>query len=184
MSDLNVFRSRHSVREYAREALSRSTVETLIEAATLAPSAMNGQPWHFTVIQDRALLQTISDRAKAHLLATEQALPGDAKRMLEGQTYNVFYNAPVLIVISAPEQSPWAVEDCALAAENLMLAAAAEGLGSCWIGFAQRLLATAVGASLIGLPSGFRCVAPIIVGKPAVTPSPVARRPATIHWIG
>jgi nitroreductase len=184
VSALDILRSRHSVREYARESLPRSSIEKLIEAATLAPSAMNEQPWHFTVVQDRALLQTISDRAKEHLLASEPVLPDSAKAMLEGQAYNIFYNAPVLVVISAPEQMPWAVEDCALAAENLMLAAAVEGLGSCWIGFAQRFLSTAAGASSIGLPSGLRCVAPIIVGKPAVTTAPVARRAATIHWIG
>lgn len=184
MSALNFLRDRHSVRDYEREALPRLTIETLIEAATLAPSAMNEQPWHFTVVRDRTLLQTLSERAKAHILSSEPSLSDEMKSMLEGQTFNIFYSAPVLIVISAPEKMPWAVEDCALAAENLMLAAAAEGLGSCWIGFAQRFLATAVGASLIGLPSSLRCVAPIIVGKPAVLPAPVPRRPAAIHWIG
>ena len=184
MNALDILRSRHSVRDYTRDAPQRSIIERLIEAATLAPSAMNEQPWHFTVVQDRALLRTISDRAKAHLLATESSLSDHAKTMLEGEAFNVFYNAPALIVISAPAELPWAVEDCALAAENLMLAAAAEGLGSCWIGFAQRLLSTAAGASLIGVSSNLRCVAPIIVGKPAVTPTPTARRTPTIHWIG
>jgi len=47
------------------------------------------------------------------------------------------HGAPLLIVISADAQRPWIVEDCALAAENLMLAAFDEGLGTCWIGFAQ-----------------------------------------------
>jgi nitroreductase len=70
----------------------------------------------------------------------------------------------VLILISANAQEPWIVEDCALAAENLMLAAYAAGLGTCWIGFAQGFFNTVVGKELALFDS---CVpvAPIIVGR-------------------
>jgi nitroreductase len=184
MSIMDALRERRSVRDYKSEAVPRRTIETLIGAATLAPSAMNEQPWHFTVVQDRALLDTISDRAKAYMLSSGGPLPERLRSMLQERAFHIFHHAPALIVISAPQTMPWAVEDCALAAENLMLAAAGEGLGTCWIGFAQSLLATDAGASLLGLPPGFRCVAPIVVGVPAAIPPPVARRPAAIHWIG
>ncbi|HWA88749.1 MAG TPA: nitroreductase family protein [Rhizomicrobium sp.] len=184
MKITDALRDRRSVREYKREAVPRRTVETLIEAATLAPSAMNEQPWHFTVVQDKALLDTLSDRAKAHMLSSGGPVLEPHRSMLQERAFHIFYHAPALIVISAPEKMPWAVEDCALAAENLMLAAADEGLGTCWIGFAQSLLATDVGTSFIGLPPGLRCVAPIVVGRPAQVPLPVARRNPAIHWIG
>ena len=184
MSMLDTLGDRHSVREYKRESLPRSTIEALVRAATLAPSAMNEQPWHFTIVQNQTLLDTISDGAKAHVLSSSLTMPEPMRAMLQDRAFQIFYQAPVLIVISAPETLPFAVEDCALAAENLMLAATAEGLGSCWIGFAQLFLSTKDGASLIGLPPGLRCVAPIIVGRPAAAPAPVARRAATIHWIG
>jgi hypothetical protein len=57
----------------------------------------------------------------------------------------------VLIVICAADADDWAIEDCALAAENLMLGAYALGLGTCWIGFAQRWLTTADGKSVLGV---------------------------------
>lgn len=80
-------------------------------------------------------------------------------------------------------QSRWAVEDCALAAENLMLAAYAEGLGTCWIGLAQSWLATAEGKAALGLPAACLPVAPIIVGRPKSTPAPVGRNEPQIRWI-
>lgn len=184
MSILDTLRDRRSVREYKRETLPRPSIETLVRAATLAPSAMDEQPWHFTIVQNQALLDSISDGAKAHVLSSGLTMPEPMRAMLQDHAYQIFYHAPALIVISAPENLPFAVEDCALAAENLMLAAAAEGLGSCWIGFAQLFLRTEAGSSLLGLPHGLRCVAPIIVGRPAAMPPPVARRAATIHWIG
>jgi len=180
----DALRQRRSVRDYVPDPVPRRVLESLVETATLAPSAMNEQPWHFTVVADRALLDSISARAKAHMLKVDGTLPDHLRRMLEDRTFHIFYHAPALIVISAPEAAPWAVEDCALAAENLMLAAFGHGLGSCWIGFAQRWLATGEGAAAIGLPAGFRVMAPIIVGKPRTIPARVARRTPAIHWIG
>lgn len=76
------------------------------------------------------------------------------------------------------------MEDCALAAQNLMLAAYAAGLGSCWIGFAQSFLNTPEGKALLGLPSAWVPVAPIIIGYPKTTPDPVPRNEPLIRWIG
>ena len=71
--------------------------------------------------------------------------------MLIGPGFHIFYHAPSLIVISASQTGPWALEDCSLAAENLMLAAHASGLGTCWIGFAQAWLETAEGKTALQL---------------------------------
>lgn len=87
-------------------------------------------------------------------------------------------------MISSVTSNPWAVENCSLAAENLMLAACAEGLGTCWIGFAQSWLATAAGKALLGIPSEYLPVAPIIVGHPEGAAPAVPRKPPEIRWIG
>ena len=81
----------------------------------------------------------------------------------------------MLIVISAVAESPWAVEDCSLAAENLMLAASAAGLGTCWIGFAQAWLGTPEGKAALKLSETCVPVAPIIVGHPK-SPAPAVPR--------
>jgi nitroreductase len=84
----------------------------------------------------------------------------------------------------ASSPGPWIVEDCALAAENLMLTAHAAGLGSCWIGFAQGFLNTPAGKSMAGLPEPWVPVAPIIVGHPKAAPPPVPRNAPEVRWVG
>jgi nitroreductase len=104
--------------------------------------------------------------------------------MLDDPDFQIFYHAPVLVLISAASPGAWAIEDCSLAAENLMLAAFASGLGSCWIGSALDYLKTREGRALLGLPEGFEPVAPIILGHPAAPARHVARDPPEIYWVG
>ena len=178
--------TRRAVRAYTAQAVDEATLRALIDAAVQAPSAVNEQPWSFCVIRDARLLADISRRAKAHMLATTPAglLSHHFAEILGDAQFDIFYHAPALIVISAPAKSPWATENCALAAQNLMLAAHALGLGSCWIGFAQNWLRTAEGRAVLDLPADYLPVAPIIVGHPGMKPPAVARKPADIHWSG
>lgn len=177
---------RRAVREYTDQAVDDRTIDHLIAAAVQAPNAVNRQPWVFTVVRDQALLDKISDGAKPHMLAT---LAGSthADRFhttLSDPDFQIFYHAPVLILISGTTQDDWIVEDCTLAAGNLMLAAHAAGLGTCWIGLAQSFLNTAEGKSLLGLPADCMPVAPIIVGHPKAAPPKVPRNPPTVRWVG
>jgi len=177
---------RRAVREYTNAAVDEQTIRRLIDAAIHAPSAVNQQPWTFTVVRDQSVLDRISHDAKIHVLATMPASSrsGHFLSLLGNPEFHIFYHAPVLILISAVAEGPWAVEDCALAAENLMLAAYAEILGTCWIGFAQSFLNTPAGKQLLGLPAAWVSVAPVIVGHPQTTPPPVPRKEPDIHWIG
>ena len=176
---------RRAVREYTTEAVDETVICRLIDDAVQAPSAINEQPWVFTVVRDQALLDRTSDKAKAHLRANTPAasLQGKAGSMLENTQYQIFYHAPVLVLISASAGGDWALEDCTLAAENLMLAAYAEGLGSCWIGLAQAYLKTPEGRAAFQLPAAYEPVAPIILGHPKASTPRVARHPPEIHWL-
>lgn len=178
--------TRRAVRAYKPEPVDESLIRAVIDAAIQAPSAINQQPWSFTVIRDKTLLATISRESKAYMLKTTppERLPPRFKDVLGDPTFDIFHDAPVLVVISAPAQAPWAVEDCALAAENLMLAAQDIGLGTCWIGFAQAWLGTHEGHALLKLPAGHGPYAPIILGYPNAPAPPVPRRAAEINWIG
>jgi nitroreductase len=177
---------RRSVREYENRPVERAALTGLIDAAIQAPSAVNEQPWAFTVIQDRALLERISQQSKTHLLNI--SAPGmTASRFrdqLANPDFHIFYHAPALIVISTVTVSHWSVENCTLAAQNLMLAAYEKGLGTCWIGFAEHWLQTVEGKHALQLPNHHFPVAPIIVGYPRSHPPAVERRRPSIHWIG
>jgi len=176
---------RRAVREYADGPVDEATIRRLVEAAIHAPNAVNAQPWAFTVVRDRAALERISREAKAHMLATmSAAYAGRFRPRLSDPAFDIFYGAPALVVISARAQELWIVEDCAMAAENLMLAAYSEGLGTCWIGFAQGYLNTPEGKAAIEAPREWVQIAPIIVGKPKTTPAPVGRMAPEIGWIG
>ena len=177
--------SRRSVREYTAEPVDEPTIRRLIDAAVHAPNAVNQQPWTFTVVRDQGVLDRVSRDAKVHMQANMPAgVPSGRFPMLADPSFHIFYHAPALILISAVAAGPWIVEDCALAAENLMLAARAAGLGSCWIGFAQGYLNTPAGKQALGLPSATVPVAPIIVGRPKGPSPAVARKEPEIRWVG
>jgi nitroreductase len=178
--------TRRAVRAYTDEPVAEPVLRKLIDAAIQAPSAVNEQPWIFAVVRDREVLKRISDAAKSHILARPPpgvSLP-HLHEAVENADFDVLYDAPALIVVCSATQSHWAVENCSLAAENLMLAARAARLGSCWIGFAQVWLATPEGKATINVPATCVPVAPIIVGHPSADPPPVPRKAANIVWVG
>jgi nitroreductase len=177
---------RRAVRAYAAAPVARDVLQKLVEAAVQAPSAMNEQAWLFTIVTDQALLARISRAAKAHLLATEAfgSRLAHMRDRLSDPDYQIFYGAPALILIAALEDGPFAVADCALAAQNLMLAAYASGLGSCWIGLAQPWLATAEGKAALGLSPRHVPIAPVIVGRPQAPAQAVPRKAPEIRWLG
>ena len=113
---------------------------------------------------------------------------GLVSRFFEGHlsdpAFDVFYAAPVLLVISTVTDTPWAVEDCSLAAENLMLTAHSIGLGTCWVGVAQAWLRTPAGKESLSLPLTHVPVAHIVVGHPKSAPTLVSRGEPNITWIG
>jgi nitroreductase len=109
---------------------------------------------------------------------------------LSDPNFQIFYRAPVLIVISGIAQVPFMVEDCALAVEKLMLAAHAVGLGTCWIGFSQTFFNTPGGKSALGIPATWAPVAPIIGGHPQAVREPARpgvptdRKEQETRWLG
>lgn len=177
---------RRSMREYTAQSVDEQTIRHLIDVAMHAPNAVNQQPWTFTVVRNQNLLDRVSQGAKAYMLNTMGDGPNAARfrPRLSDPNFQIFYHAPVLVLISATAEGPWIVEDCALAAENLMLAAYGAGLGTCWIGFAQGFLNSPEGKSMLDIPSAHVPVAPIIVGHPRGRPEAVPRREPEIRWVG
>jgi nitroreductase len=96
--------SRRAVREFTPEQVAEGLLRQLINAAIQALSAVNQQPWLFTVVRDKALLARISREAKAHMLKTSTAALASRhfQSVLENPEFDIFYHAPALIVISAP----------------------------------------------------------------------------------
>ncbi|HJV91595.1 MAG TPA: nitroreductase [Holophagaceae bacterium] len=185
MNVLEAIRGRRSIRAYGPEPVDEGRVRELLDAAIHAPSAMNRQPWAFVVIQDPALLKSISDRAKAHALAhLDPRAPHGFRETLSSPDTNLFYDAGTLILICASAEGGFAPGDCCLAAQNLMLAAHALGLGTCPIGLALGWLGLPESKRELGIPAGYAPVLPLIVGHPREHPPlPQRHPPEVLRWI-
>jgi nitroreductase len=195
LSTLDAIFTRRSVRAYTSQRLDESTVAALLDAAVQAPTAMHTEPWAFVVVQDRPVLERISDRAKGSWakeaslyrdlhLGVDPVLASAFAERFASPDFCVFYDASTLIAIGAKPVGPFVVADCWLAAENLMLAACALGLGTCCIGSAVPALNSVDTKSELGIPSDVEIIAPIIVGVPREAPSGASRKsPTIVSWM-
>ena len=159
--------TRRSIRAFTDAPVAESDLETVLRAAMDAPSAGNAQPWHFVVIDDRAVLDAIPD-IHPHAAMVK--------------------SAPVAIAVAAElalEKYPgfgyWTL-DCSAAVENLMLAARGLGLGTVWCGIYPRPERMEGLARLLGLPEGVTAHALVVIGHPAQEFKRVDRfKPGRIH---
>lgn len=194
LSALDAIFTRRSVRAYRPHVIDESTVRSLLDAAVQAPTAMHVEPWEFVIVQDPAMLKRLSDCAKEkwrevaahyrdlHARGESPASRVSAERLADPD-FSIFYDAGTLIVICA-RPAPFAAADCWLAAENLMLAASALGLGTCCVGSAIPALNDPQTKADLEIPADVEAVAPIVVGVPAELSSEGARRaPHILSWM-
>jgi nitroreductase len=188
VSAMDAIYHRRSVRDYAPGKIDPTIIRSLLDAAVHAPTAMHEEPWSFAVIQDKKLLDRLSESAKKKVYGEAQGSTSDQAKhtlhVVEKPDFHVFYNAGTLIVIYSNLQGSFVVADCWLAAENLLLAAFAQGLGTCVIGFAVSTLNTPEWKAELKIPAGMTAIAPMIVGVPACeTPTAPRKPPEILAWI-
>ncbi|MDD4650694.1 MAG: nitroreductase [Methanothrix sp.] len=181
--------SRRSIRDYLPDDIADDVVRELIRAATYAPSAANMQPWRFVVIKNRDLIAKLSGRSKE--LWLEQA--GRSTRpemkslvnMVSRPNFNIFFNAPLLIMIFSDFDAFSPQIDCALAGENMMLAARSLGIGSCWIGLASPLGQDPAILADLGVPDRCKLEGTLIFGYPTKLDHKAPRRDkeVVLKWI-
>lgn len=122
---------RRSTRAFdTAKAVPENLLTEIVKAGAYAPSAMNRQAWHFSVVENKELLLRLNAAVKA--LASESEEERIRARSSD-DTYNFYYNAPALIIVSMSENALYPREDAGCAMENMMLAATSLSLGSCWI---------------------------------------------------
>lgn len=172
---------RRAIRVFEERPVIESEVERLIDAAIQAPSAMDLEPWAFVVIEGKHRLEEYSGRAKERFLL-HAPVNERIHAMLTDIGFNIFHGAPLLFVVCATSDDVQATEDCSLAAQNLMLAAHAMGLGSCPIGFSRPWLRLPETKKELGIPQEYIPAFPVVVGHPAEKPAAHRRRkPVVIH---
>ena len=166
---MEAIKSRRAIRSYEDKPVPESAIETILEAATYAPSAINIQPWKFTIVTSKSEMKKLSDIAKPALLRTLPDVGNVAlsalKKSLNDPLYNIFYNAPLLIFV-AGAKGRYDIYDCTMAAQNMMLAAYSLGIGSCWIGTAVGLANEPKTKAELGVPEDHQVHSAIIFGYP------------------
>ena len=182
MSVMDAINGRRSVRSYTPGKLDAGTVRGLLAAAVRAPTAIHQEPWSFLVLQNPTALKRLSDRAKVLFREEVQRPPGSrgshAGGLRRPRLRRLLWGGN-LVVICGPA-GPFVPADCWLAAENLMLAAHALGLGTCVIGCSLAALNAPEVKAELGIPSELSAIAPVIVGVPAGETPPTTRKEAPV----
>jgi F420 biosynthesis protein FbiB-like protein len=183
--------SRRSIRRYQPQPLERAMIDRLLSAAAWAPSAHNRQPWRFAVITGENDKEALASQMGARLRA-DRTRDGDPAEAIESdvrRSYTRITTAPCVIVVCltledmdvypderrAAAEQQMAVQGVALAIQNLLLAAAAEGLGACWM--CAPLFCQDTVAAALGLPEGWQAQGLITLGYAASKGKEPVRRP-------
>lgn len=180
---MNTIKSRRSVRAYRPDRLTRERLAEIVEAGTYAPTGHNQQPWHFTVIQDRHIMEEINANAKQKMAQ----IPMDWIRAIgTNPNADITHGAPVLIIVSGKKGSVTPDEDCVAAMQNMMLAAESMGIGSCWMGFVSFTFADAELMGRLGVPEGYEGRQAAVFGYPSEGAKKDAppRNPDVANYIG
>jgi nitroreductase len=181
--------SRRAVREYRQDAVPDDILKELIRAGTYAPSALDEQPWRFMIIKNRELMRKLSDRAKTLWMETVKGPTGEDTeelvKLVSDPRFNIFYDAPVLVLIFTRPGADSPEFDCALAAENMMLGARSLGIGSCWIGLASILGTDTELMKEIGTPEDHSLMSQLIFGYPVEKEimAPERKKDVILNWI-
>jgi nitroreductase len=131
MTVLDLIRTRTSVRKYGPRPVPRGVLDRCLEAARLAPSACNSQPWSFVVVDDKALRQRVAAKAFSGLFSMN-AFARDAAALIVVLRHRSRYAARLGGLLRSTEFS---LIDIGVACQHFVLQAQAEGLGTCWIGW-------------------------------------------------
>lgn len=156
---------RRSIRSYRTDPVPEEKLEAVVKAGLMAPSAMNQQSWHFVVISGKG-----AERYRTYCI--------------EKLGRDPYYGAPAMILVFGKKDAIAPVCDGSLAIGNLLLAAKALGLGSCWIHCVNDLFKEEVAAAEWGVPAGYRPVGSVALGFPAgEAPAAKPRKEGTVTRI-
>ena len=161
---------RRSIRRYQSKQITREELDAVVRAGVCAPSGKNGQSAIIVAVQDKATRDELS-RLNAAVLGTQS---------------DPFYGAPTVLVVLADANSPYAVEDGSLVLGNLMNAAKAIGLGSCWINRAKEVFASDAGKALLkkwGVEGDWIGIGHCILGYPDEEPAMKTRKENYVTYV-
>ena len=177
MDVFETIKARRSVRAYKDEPLEKVHLQKILQAARHAPSARNMQPLKFVVVQNKEMINKLS---KIVIEEAGRRYPSLTLRQLQDP---IFYNAPVIIFIAGDKSYDWVELDAALAAENMMLYARSQDIGSCFIGYAKLLNFRRDILDELKITGNLSIIATLIFGHTDEWPEmPDKKEPEVLEW--
>ncbi len=163
---IETIKNRRSTRKYSNIPINDDDLKTIIEAGLMAPSAHNNKGWHFTVISNQELMQKMNIETKEISKNCGDEL---YERWGNNDQFNIFYDSPIVIVLSGDDSAYNSYIDCAAATQNMLLAAESLNIGTCWIGIIELLFrkSTDEYSELLGLPENYTPLFAMTVGNKA-----------------
>ncbi|MDR2343579.1 MAG: nitroreductase family protein [Spirochaetaceae bacterium] len=181
---MRVIKSRRSTRSFSDEQIKREELDIILEAGMYAPSGAGKQARHFTVVQNQPILDAISVEAKKIYRSMDNEF---LRNLGSNEQFHTFFHAPTVIIISGELNSITPDSDCAVAAQNILLAAESLQIGSCWISAVAVLTRTEESIKIIknlGLPEAYAPFNSVALGyKKAESPNAPPRRAGLVNYI-
>jgi nitroreductase len=176
--------NRRSVRVFSDKQIDKNELTEIIKSGLYAPSAHNQQPWHFTVVQDKALIDELNLETKIAMSNHEDPT---VQQYGNNEKYHIFYNSPTIIVISGENSALVPKTDCAAATQNMLIAAESLNIGSCWIGLLMFLFQSEKASEYIKkleIPANFTPYYAISLGYKKIENSKAPqRREDTVNFL-
>ncbi len=185
-SVLENIKKRRSIRKYKDTQIEKEKIEAIIEAGLFAPSGHNAQPWHFTILQNKEIIDDISTETKKMLLDSETPL---FRRMAKNERFHILYDAPTVIVVSGKKEGSYSMEaDLGAATQNMLLAAESLGVSTCWIGLVVAYFSDEnkeERKKALGIPEDYEVQYAVTLGYSALenSPKPHARKENTVNYV-
>lgn len=161
MEAIEALRSRYSVREFTARQVPKRDLETIVDCGRLAPTARKEEPWEFVVVTE----------------------PGRLKALADLTDHGKFIASATAAVVVICRDTKYYLEDGCAATENMLVAAASLGIGSCWVAgdkkpYCQQAL------EFVKAPAGYKLVSIIALGYPAKDQKPLEKKPLRdlLYW--
>jgi nitroreductase len=155
---------RRTVRQFKKDQIKESDLKEILNAAIYAPNAQNLQKWHFTVVQNKAMLDRMVEITKANMRDSRIQF---FQERISSPDYNTYYYAPTVILVSGYEKHKFIELDCGMAAENILLAAESLGISSVVMTSSEFLFTSKDIIAIkneLGIPEGYRHICVIALG--------------------
>lgn len=161
---LKVILERRSIKQFNGVQIKDDEINQILEAAIHAPNARNQQMWHFTVVQDKEMLDRMVAITKENIMNSGiEFLIGRAS----SPDYHTYYHAPTVVLITGDKNSKFIEIDCGAAAQNIALAAKSLNIGSCVMTSSEFLFMSEKSDDIkkeLGIPDGYDHICAVAIG--------------------